>query len=142
MVTARTRSQACCSRTRWPTCSDSICRATSPRCSGRPRYFHRHKRAQLNPPDCVTNPSQLRSAGISIKIKPGTEWSGGAESNTRFIIRFIGANGHVLAEAGGRSPLYSFKGDEPYVRASILDSNDRRAWTQPVLRDGRMATGQ
>jgi hypothetical protein len=30
--------------------------------------------------------------------------------------------------------VYQFKGDELYVRAKILESNGRVAWTQPVWR--------
>jgi hypothetical protein len=55
----------------------------------------------------------------------------------RFLTRFIGQDGAVLAEVGGNHPAYTFKGGETYVRASIVDSNDKRAWTQPVFCDQR-----
>jgi hypothetical protein len=49
------------------------------------------------------------------------------------MTRFIGADGRVLAEVPGRSPGYRPKGNEKYVRASIVDSDGRRGWTQPVF---------
>jgi hypothetical protein len=72
---------------------------------------------------------------IEIKIKPVAEWSVGEPSITRYITRFIGQNGKVLSEQFGLTARYRFKGTEPYVRASIIDSDGRRAWTQPVLRE-------
>ncbi len=55
----------------------------------------------------------------------------------RFITRFIGESGKLLAEVTGSHPSYRFQGGEAYVRAAITDSNGKRAWTQPVFRDGR-----
>jgi hypothetical protein len=81
-------------------------------------------------------------AGISIKLAQTPEWSPTSRSTGRFITRFVGANGEVLAEVAGDSPRYRFKGDESYVRASIIDSDGRRAWTQPVFRDERSAASQ
>ena len=79
---------------------------------------------------------------ISIKLAQTPEWSPKARSTGRFTTRFIGANGKLLAEVVGDSPRYRFKGDEPYVRASIIDSDGRRAWTQPVFRDERSAASE
>ena len=67
---------------------------------------------------------------ISIKIK--TEIRPRVFSITRFVTRFIGRDGKVLAEVPGSQPKYTIRGDEGYVRAAIMDSNGRRAWTQPV----------
>lgn len=53
--------------------------------------------------------------------------------DSRFLMRFIGKGGRVLAEVTGLAPRYIIRGDEGYVRASINDSNGRRAWTQPVF---------
>lgn len=53
--------------------------------------------------------------------------------DSRFMTRFIGKNGTLLAEVPGRNPIYRIRGDEGYVRASILDSNGLRAWTQPLF---------
>jgi len=60
-----------------------------------------------------------------------------SRSGARYTTRFIGQNGAVLAEVAGPSARYRFTGTETYVRASIIDSNGNRAWTQPVFRDGR-----
>ena len=60
-----------------------------------------------------------------------------ARNQPRYLTRFIGQGGKVLAEVAGLKPSYRFKGEETYIRASIIDSNDKRAWTQPVFRDGR-----
>jgi hypothetical protein len=74
------------------------------------------------------------SHGISIQIAQSHEWSPALKPSALYTTRFIGANGDLLAEITGLSPQYRFKGDEPYVRASIMDSDGRRAWTQPVFR--------
>jgi hypothetical protein len=75
--------------------------------------------------------------GISIQIAPAHEWSPNLQPSARYVTRFIGANGRVLAEVSGMSPQYRLKGDEQYVRASIIDSDGRRAWTQPMFLDKR-----
>lgn len=66
---------------------------------------------------------------IFIKIK--TTVRPGVVANARFVTRFIGRDGKILAEVAGSQPKYTIRGDEGYVRASIMDSNGRRAWTQP-----------
>jgi hypothetical protein len=58
--------------------------------------------------------------------------------STRYDTRFIGKDGRVLATVSGLRPSYRIKGDEGYVRASIIDSDGRRAWTQPVFLDHRL----
>jgi hypothetical protein len=75
--------------------------------------------------------------GISIEIAQSTDWNPSLKRLTRFTTRFIGANGRVLAEVKGLSPRYRFGGHEQYVRAAIIDSDGRRAWTQPVFFDER-----
>jgi hypothetical protein len=55
----------------------------------------------------------------------------------RYTTRFIGQDGKVLAEVTGTHPAYSIKGTEHYVRASVVDSNGNRAWTQPAFLDAR-----
>ncbi len=67
---------------------------------------------------------------VSLKIK--TAVRPGVVSITRFVTRFIGRDGKALAEVTGSQPKYTIRGDEGYVRAAIMDSNGRRAWTQPV----------
>lgn len=72
---------------------------------------------------------------ISIKIKNTVR--PGVVANARFVTRFIGRDGRVLAEITGTQPKYAIRGDEGYVRAAIMDSNGRRAWTQPVYLSGK-----
>jgi hypothetical protein len=38
----------------------------------------------------------------------------------------------MLSEVTESTATYTFKGDEGYVRARILESNGYAAWTQPV----------
>jgi hypothetical protein len=71
---------------------------------------------------------------IALRIRPQREWSPSLIPSARYTTTFIGENGRVLAEMHGPTPEYRFKGDERYVRASIIDSDGRRAWTQPVIR--------
>ncbi len=61
---------------------------------------------------------------ITIKSKP---------QGARYITRFIGKNGKVLAEVHGTNPSYKIKGTDGYVRATITDSDGLKAWTQPVF---------
>jgi hypothetical protein len=43
----------------------------------------------------------------------------------------FGRNGVVLARDSTARPSYTFRGDETYVRAKIVDSNGNTAWLQP-----------
>ena len=47
-------------------------------------------------------------------------------------IQFIGRQGRVLSEATSNPATYRVTGDERYVRAKVIESNGRLAWTQPV----------
>jgi hypothetical protein len=40
----------------------------------------------------------------------------------------------VLKEAASSPATYTFAGDDTYVRAKVLESNGRVAWTQPVFK--------
>jgi predicted metal-dependent phosphoesterase TrpH len=51
----------------------------------------------------------------------------------KYRVQFVGRGGRLLAETTGSPAAYSFKGDEQYVRAKVVESNGRVAWTQPVL---------
>lgn len=51
----------------------------------------------------------------------------------RFHTQFIGRGGKILADAYGRAASYTIRGNEGYVRATVTDSNGRKAWTQPAL---------
>jgi hypothetical protein len=55
------------------------------------------------------------------------------QSFARYTIQFIGQGGRVLKEAVSSPAQYDITGSEGYVRARILDSNGRMAWTQPVF---------
>jgi hypothetical protein len=70
---------------------------------------------------------------ISMKLAPAREWSSAVEPSTLQMTRFVGSDGRVLAEVPGQLPSYRPKGNEKYVRASIVDSDGRRGWTQPVF---------
>jgi hypothetical protein len=74
---------------------------------------------------------------VALNVVRPTEWSPALFAATRYVIRFIGKGGHVLKETHGLSAAYSFGPGDEYVRASIIDSDGRRAWTQPVFLDGR-----
>ena len=58
------------------------------------------------------------------------------DSYSKYRVQFIGRNGAILSEAISSPATYEFKGDELYVRAKILESNGRFAWTQPVWKGG------
>lgn len=70
---------------------------------------------------------------MAIVIKMPPDPAGSFIPATRFTTRFIGAGGKVLAEVHGLEPRYRMRGDEGYVRASIVDSDGRKAWTQPYF---------
>jgi hypothetical protein len=67
---------------------------------------------------------QVTGKAITITIKTDTY--------SKYRVQFIGRNGSILSEAIASPAVYAFKGDELYVRARILESNGRLAWTQPV----------
>ena len=77
----------------------------------------------------------VSATGIELAI----ERTGEPRGDTRYLTRFIGRGGRVLAEVPGLAARYRFTGDEGYVRAKITDSNGRQAWMQPVW-VGRTAT--
>jgi hypothetical protein len=52
---------------------------------------------------------------------------------TKFRTQFIGKNGKVFKEDVSNPATYQFKGNEMYIRAKVIDSNGRIAWTQPVM---------
>ena len=54
------------------------------------------------------------------------------EPSSRYRIQFIGRQGRVLSEATTSPASYTFKGDEGYVRAKVIESNGKFAWIQPV----------
>lgn len=67
-----------------------------------------------------------RKVAVTIKERP----------TSKYRVQFIGRNGRVLAEVIENPAVYETKGDEGYVRAKVIESNGKIAWTQPVtLRD-------
>jgi hypothetical protein len=57
--------------------------------------------------------------------------------SSKYRIQFIGQNGQLLKEATSTTSIYTFTGDERYVRAKVIESNGRVAWTQPVMRSSK-----
>lgn len=53
--------------------------------------------------------------------------------SSKYRIQFIGRGGKLLSEALSSPATYLIKGDESYVRARILESNGKMAWTQPLM---------
>ena len=54
------------------------------------------------------------------------------ERSSKYRIQFIGRQGRVLSETTASPATYTFKGDEGYVRAKVIESNGKLAWIQPV----------
>ncbi|HJU44577.1 MAG TPA: CehA/McbA family metallohydrolase [Vicinamibacterales bacterium] len=54
------------------------------------------------------------------------------ERQSRYRIQFIGRQGRILNETTTSPATYTFKGDEGYVRAKVIESNGKVAWIQPV----------
>lgn len=68
---------------------------------------------------------QVSDRQIQINVKQA--------GTSKYTIRFIGRGGRVLSESITSPAVYSIKGDEGYVRAKIIESNGKMAWTQPVM---------
>lgn len=68
---------------------------------------------------------QADSKHIEIKVK--------AIKSSKYRIQFVGRNGKVLQDVPNSSATYQIKGDESYVRAKVIESNGKFAWTQPVF---------
>jgi len=64
------------------------------------------------------------ATGLTLAVKP--------EASSKYRIQFIGRQGRVLSEVTTPTASYTFKGDEGYVRATVLESNGKVAWIQPV----------
>ena len=56
-----------------------------------------------------------------------------ATSYSKYRVQFLGAGGRLLAEVTEPTAEYTFKGDEQYVRARVIESNGKMAWTQPAF---------
>jgi uncharacterized protein (TIGR03437 family) len=68
---------------------------------------------------------QVGPGGISIVLNSGL--------NGTSTIDFIGKNGRLLQRSNTNSAVYTFKGDEMYVRARVVNAAGQVAWTQPVF---------
>lgn len=64
---------------------------------------------------------------ISIEIEEDVKM------RSKYTVHFIGQGGKVLQEVITNPAVYTFKGDETYVRAKIFESNGKMAWTQPMF---------
>jgi hypothetical protein len=69
---------------------------------------------------------QATARGITITVKN--------DPYSKYRVQFIGRSGAILGEANASPAVYEFKGDELYVRAKVIESNGKLAWTQPVWR--------
>ncbi len=69
---------------------------------------------------------QVTDKAITITIKE--------KDVSKYRVQFIGKSGRVLKEVASSPATYAFGGGEGYVRAKIIESNGRLAWTQPVVR--------
>jgi hypothetical protein len=65
---------------------------------------------------------ELGPKQVSVSIKTLT--------NSRYRTQFIGKNGKMLAETGANPAVYQIIGNEGYVRARVVESNGKMAWTQ------------
>jgi len=68
---------------------------------------------------------ELSPKQVSVSIK--------ALTNSRYRTQFIGKNGNMLSETGANPAVYQITGNEGYVRARIVESNGKMAWTQAVF---------
>lgn len=66
---------------------------------------------------------------ITIGIHP-ERWS-------KYSVQFIGRHGRVLETVFSDRAVYRIRGNEGYVRARIMESNGKMAWTQPVTVPGK-----
>jgi hypothetical protein len=57
--------------------------------------------------------------------------------STKHRVQFIGKGGRIGSEAITNPAVYQIRGDEGYVRAKVIDSNGKVAWTQPVMLGAR-----
>jgi hypothetical protein len=62
---------------------------------------------------------------VSLTIEP--------DQDSEFTTAFTGRDGKLLHEQTGMDAKYDISGDEGYVRATVHDTNGKKAWTQPVF---------
>ena len=62
---------------------------------------------------------------ISLTIAP--------ETRSKYTVQFIGRSGKILKEVTSSPAVYTFNGDELYVRAKIIESTARRHGHNPYF---------
>lgn len=67
---------------------------------------------------------RVTATEITVDIRPTTF--------SKYRVQFIGQGGALLAEVTTNPATYRITGREGYVRATVLESNGQKAWTQPV----------
>jgi len=73
----------------------------------------------------VLNDVAVTKESLTVSIKEA--------ETTKYRTQFVGRDGKVLKEVIANPAVYTFTGDEMYVRARVLDSNGKTAWVQPVF---------
>lgn len=73
------------------------------------------------------------STGVELEDYGPTSVKVKEKNLAHYRIRFIGLKGRVLQETVGTSATYKIRGNEGYVRAKVIDSNGKCAWTQPTF---------
>ncbi len=68
---------------------------------------------------------QVNEKNMTIAIKE--------EKSSKYRVQFIGKGGQILSETIANPAVYQFRGDEAYIRAKVIESNGKMAWTQPVM---------
>lgn len=68
---------------------------------------------------------QVEERRITIRVRE--------ERTSKYRVRFIGKGGKLLQEVVTNPAVYTIRGDEMYVRAKVLESNGKVAWTQPTM---------
>jgi hypothetical protein len=68
---------------------------------------------------------QVTASSMTVTIK--------TDSWAKYRVQFIGKGGRLLHEAQASPATYTFRGDEGYVRAKVIESNGRLAWCQPAV---------
>ena len=69
------------------------------------------------------------ASGSEIKIDVAED----VQSRGKYTVQFIGRWGKILKEVTTNPAVYTLNGDEFYVRAKVIESNGKAAWTQPVF---------
>jgi hypothetical protein len=69
---------------------------------------------------------QVDAKSITITIRP--------KNLAHYVTQFIGPGGKLLLETAANPATFVRPADAAYVRAKVIDSNGRAAWTQPAFR--------